>query len=126
MGDRHPRRPGIDFDIKQMRGLNRSGFLGDSADWISGGLAGRLFVDAPSLRLTLDRQPAVAFSERVAPNAFRRFSMNSPGWPGALSWSLAKSLFASGGQALAGSLLNPPFAAANSVIKQPSGYRSWR
>lgn len=72
------------------------------------------------------KKPAVTFSERVVPNTFRRFSMNNPGWPGALLFSLWKSLGASAGQSVSGSLLNPPSAAASSVIKQPSGYRLWR
>lgn len=72
------------------------------------------------------KQPAVTFTERVVPNVLERFSMNYPGWPGALFWSFMKSLTASGGQSGLGSLLNPPSAAASSWLKQPSGIPSWR
>jgi hypothetical protein len=84
-----------------------------------GGTLGRLTGGAVLTR------PAVTFSESLVPNVVERFVLNHPGWLGALNYSFIKSLLASGGQSLSGSLLDPAPAAAVTSIKEGGLTPGW-
>jgi hypothetical protein len=71
-------------------------------------------------------RPAVEFSKQLVPNALERFALNHPRWLDAVTYSFFKSVFASGGQSIAGLLLNPATADAASRIKQREMPWQWR